>query len=181
MKEILRLRRDETALLIVDVQEKLVPAMFEAERVVRQVTLLARAARQLQLPIALTEQNPSKLGGTIPMIADVLGKTQLLEKMRFSAASPETVAALQNRKAVILCGLETHICVLQTALDLRAQGLDVFVPANAVSSRYESDKTVGIARLGANGCVLGSTEMFIYELLEAAGTDEFRALLPHLK
>ena len=183
MTPISRLRRDDAVLLIVDVQEKLVPAMFEAERVVRGVSLLARAAKQLDIPIVVTEQNPSRLGATVEPVNRVLDSYTPIPKMRFSACVEETTAQLRatNRKSVILCGLETHVCVMQSALDLIENDFNVWLPQDAVSSRYESDKRVGLERMKSAGAVAASVEMLIYELLGEAGTDDFRALLPFIK
>lgn len=180
-REILRLRRAQAALFCIDVQEKLVPAMFEAERLVRQCALLVKTARQLQIPIFAVEQNPEKLGPTVPALE--LNEIAPVGKMLFSGAVPEIIGALEasGRRSVVLCGVEAHVCLLQTALDLRARGYEVFVVSNAVSSRYESDKNAGLARLAATGCVLGSAEMFIFELLETADCAEFRALRADLK
>jgi nicotinamidase-related amidase len=181
LPEIPRLRRAEAALLCIDVQEKLVPAMFESERVVRYCSLLIKAARQLQMPVFACEQNPEKLGTTMPALE--LGETTPTSKMRFSGATPETLAQIEGsgRRSIVLCGLETHVCVLQTALDLRARGYAVFVVNNAVSSRYQSDKTAALARMASAGCILGSVEMFVFELLETADSADFRALRADLK
>ena len=178
-----RLRRDETLLLLVDVQERLLPAMFEAERIVRHVSLLARTARLLQLPVVVTEQNPSRLGATVAPIARVLEEFQPIPKMAFSACVPETLTALRDsgRRSVVLCGLETHVCITQTALDLVENGFTVFLPQDAVSSRYESDKRAGLERIKGAGVVPASTEMLVYELLGEAGSGEFKALLPYVK
>jgi len=183
MTSISRLRRDDAILLVVDVQQKLVPAMFKAERVVRGVSLLARTANLLDIPTVVTEQNPSRLGATVEPIVRVLDSYTPISKMRFSACVEETTAQLRatGRKSVILCGLETHVCVLQSALDLVENGFAVWLPQDAISSRYESDKRVGIERMKSAGAVPASIEMLIFELLGEAGTDEFRALLPFIK
>ena len=178
-----RLRREDTTLLIVDVQERLLPAMFEAERVLRNCALLARAARRLELPVVVTEQYPEKLGLTVALLAEALGKIAPISKMLFSACTENTLSALRDsgRSTVLLCGLETHVCVLQSALDLIENGFTVFVPGNAVSSRYESDKIAGLERMRHAGVIPSSTESAIFELLRQAGTPEFKALLPLLK
>ncbi len=183
MTSLSRLRRDDAVLLVVDVQEKLAPAMFEAERVVRGASLLARVAKLLDFPIVVTEQNPDRLGATVEPLHRVLDSYTPISKMRFSACVEETTNQLcaTNRKSVILCGLETHVCVLQSALDLVENGFTVWLPQDAVSSRYESDKRVGIERIKSCGAVAASVEMLIYELLGEAGTDEFRTLLPFIK
>ncbi len=178
-----RLRRDETVLIVVDVQQKLVPAMFEAERVVRNVALLARAAKLLQIPTIVTEQNPQKLGETVESLHRVLDVFAPIPKMCFSACVEETMQQLRatNRSNVVLCGLETHVCILQSALDLLENGWTVWLPQDATSSRYENDKRAGIERMKSAGAISTSVESATYEMLGEAGTDEFRALLPFLK
>lgn len=183
MTSISRLRRDDAVLLVVDVQEKLVPAMFEAERIVRGVSLLAQTAKLLDTPVVVTEQNPERLGATVEPVRRVLDSPAPIAKMRFSACVEETMTQLRatGRKSVVLCGLEAHVCVTQTALDLIEDGFTVWLPQDAVSSRYESDKRAGIERMKSAGVVAASIEMLVFELLGEAGTAEFRALLPHLK
>ena len=178
-----RLTRDDALFLFVDIQERLLPAMFEAERALRRCTLLARAAAQLDIPTLVTEQNPAKLGATVEALAQVLGEYSPSEKMRFSACTENLLEELKSsgRKSVVLCGLETHVCITQTALDLRESGLQVFLPHDAVSSRYESDKKAGLARLNSIGAIPCCTEMIVFELLREAGTPDFKAMLAHLK
>lgn len=178
-----RLTRDNALFLFVDIQERLLPAMFEAERVQRRTILLARAATQMRIPTLITEQNPSKLGATVEALAQVLGEYSPREKMLFSACTPDVLEEIQNsgRNSVVLCGLETHVCITQTALDLRESGCEVFLPHDAISSRYQSDKKAGLARLSGIGVIPCSTEMVIFELLREAGTPNFKAMLPHIK
>lgn len=180
-REILRLRRDQAALFCIDLQERLIPTMFESERLVRRCALLVKAARQLEIPIFAVEQNPSRLGATVPAIG--LGDIAPVGKMLFSGAVPQIVEALEagGRRSIVLCGVESHVCLLQTALDLRERGYEVFVVTDAVSSRYESDKKAGLERLASIGCLLGTSEMFIFEMLGTADSADFRALLPDLK
>jgi len=180
-REIPRLRRDQAALLCVDIQERLVPAMFEAERLVRHCALMVKAARQLEIPVFAVEHVPAKLGSTLAAVG--LGETVPVAKTLFSGAVPQIMTALREsgKRSIVLCGVETHVCLLQTALDLRSQGFSVYIVTNAVSSRYESDKHAGLARLGTAGCVLGSVEMFLFELIEDAASPHFKALLPDLK
>lgn len=180
-REIPRLRRDQAALFCVDLQERLIPAMFESERLVRHCALLVRSAKRLGFPVFAVEHNPTKLGATVPAIG--LEEIKPVPKMLFSGAVPEVMTALRQsgRRSVILCGVESHVCLLQTALDLRAQGFAVFVVTNAISSRYESDKNAGLARMASAGCVLGSSEMFLFEILETADSPDFRAMLAEFK
>jgi nicotinamidase-related amidase len=180
-----RLRREKALLLLVDVQERLLPAMFEAERVSRYCALLLRTARQMQIPVVATEQYPEKLGPTVAPLRELLDATAH-SKMQFSACTPDVQRQLSThmaagRGSVVLCGLETHVCVLQSALDLREAGFEVFVPQDAVSSRYENDKNVALSRLHSLGVTPCSTEMLVFELLREAGTPEFKALLPFIK
>jgi nicotinamidase-related amidase len=180
---IARLRREDALLLVVDVQERLLPAMFEAERLARQCALLARTAQQLAIPVVATEQYPEKLGATIAPLAELLHDCMPISKMLFSACTPQVMSTLQEsgRHSIVLCGLETHVCVMQTALDLVENGFQVFVPQDAVSSRYESDKRIGLERIKSVGAIPCSTEMVVFELLREAGTPNFKALLPFIK
>ena len=181
-----RLRRADAVLLIVDVQERLLPAMRHPERVERGCVLLARTFTTLALPVLATEQNPTRLGSTVNKVAEALeGNTEFapVAKMRFSALVPPIVDALTaaQRQRVVLCGLEAHVCVLQTALDLREAGYEVFLARDAVSSRFEDDAQAAFARMAAAGVVMGSAEMLVFELLESADAPEFKPLLPYVK
>jgi isochorismate hydrolase len=178
-----RLRRDDTVLLIVDVQERLVPAMHESQNYVERCTLLARAAGQLQLPVVVTEQNPERLGSTLPVFTEVLGQLAPVSKLRFSACTPETWETLRatGRGSVLICGAEAHVCILQTVLDLLEQDFTVFVAHDAIASRRDTDKQIGFERMKAAGAIGTTTESAIFELLGEAGTPKFKALLPYLK
>lgn len=177
-----RLRRAETLLLVVDVQERLIQAMSEGETVIKNSALLARAARQLQSPIIATEQYPAKLGVTVPEIAEHLTEAPY-PKMLFSACTDEVRGALHatGRRTALLCGIEAHVCLLQSALDLIEDGFTVFVARDAISSRTLANKEVGWQRLMAAGALPTSTESAIFELLREAGTSDFKALLPWIK
>lgn len=174
-----RLNRTDCTLLIVDVQARLLPAMAEAEHVERNISLLARMARHLDIPILVTEQNPQKLGSTAPSIAEALGSFESHAKMRFTAYD-----AIKNdltRTQVLLCGLEAHICVAQTALDLLNAGKTVFSLYDAISSRQPYNHQIGWERMTKAGAIPSSTESALYELVGEAGTDDFRALLSLVK
>ena len=177
-----RLTRENALLFICDAQTRLLPAIFEAQRVERNIAMLATLARRLDLPVVVSEQNPSKIGGTADAIARALGEFEPIEKMRFSAW-PDAQTALENcgRKTVLLCGLESHICVAQTALDLLDFGYTVFAAYDAISSRREDNRNVGWQRMMGAGAVAASTEAAIYELLGEAGTPDFRAMLDLVK
>ena len=180
---VIRLCRDDAVLLIVDVQERLLPAMFEAERIARHCAALATTATRLELPIIVTEQNPARLGATIAPIAAAAGATVPLDKMLFSACTEAAWEALAktNRSTVLLCGLEAHVCVMQSALDLIERGFTVFVVHDAIASRQDSNRKIGWDRMMRAGALPTSTESAIFELLGEAGTDDFRALLSLIK
>ena len=156
--------------------------MHEAASVERNLLILAQLARRLELPVVVSEQNPAKLGGTISGIAAALGEFEAVEKLRFSAW-PDAQNAIEatERKTVVLCGLEAHICVSQTALDLIDNGYAVFAVGDAIAARTQSNFQVGWQRMTRAGVVASSTEAALYELLERAGTDDFRALLALIK
>lgn len=178
-----RLHREATALMVIDVQERLMPAIREAAQVEAGCVRLVHAARQLALPVIVTEQYPEKLGRTLPSIMEIAPAVEPMSKLLFSACTAEVLTALQatGRSTVLLCGVETHVCVLQTALDLIAQGYTVFVAGDAVSSRREVDKRLGWERMVRAGAWPTSVESAIFELLREAGTADFKALLPFLK
>ncbi len=180
-----RLRREEAALFVVDVQEKLMPFIFERERVLRNSALVIEAAKVLGLPIIVTEQYPKGLGATLPEIQQALGTFyQPIEKLTFSGCgvqpAREAVQAT-GRTQWLIIGIETHVCVVQTVLDILEMGWEVYVAADAVSSRAESNYRIGIERMRDAGAVITGAEMAIYEMLREAGTEEFRAILKLVK
>lgn len=156
--------------------------MWEAERLERNLKMLAALARRLEIPVVVSEQNPTKIGGTVASIAAQLGEFSPVEKMCFSAW-PDARVAIENteRKTVLLCGLESHICVSQTALDLLDNGYTVFAAYDAISARQSQNRQVGWERMKGAGALPSSTEAAIYEWLGEAGTDDFRALLQMVK
>ncbi len=174
-----RLQADACALLIVDVQTRLLPEMWEAQRIERNIGMLARMARRLAIPVVVSEQNPDKLGHTVASLADAIGEFTALAKMKFSAF--EAVEAQLERPQVLLCGLEAHICVSQTALDLLDAGKTVFAVYDAISSRQDWNRAVGWQRMMGAGALPTSTEAALYELVGEAGNDDFRALLALVK
>ena len=178
-----RLRRADTLLLIVDVQEKLMPVIHQAERVEANCAVLAKAARELRLPMVVTEQYPEKLGATAGSVREAAGFPTAIGKLRFSACTEQTLAAIESsgRKTVLLCGVEAHVCVLQTALDLRERGYQVFAARDALSSRTPENAQIGWERMQSAGVLPTSTESALFELLEEAGTPDFKAILPLIK
>jgi nicotinamidase-related amidase len=180
----LRLRRARAGLVVVDVQERLLPAIFEKERVVQNSVRLIQGAAILHLPIFATEQYRKGLGATVPEVAGAIAGFAPWEKLAFSACGADGfVSALRKQKVseVILCGIEAHVCVTQTCLDLLEKGFRVFVVADAVSSRTAENYRLGLDRMSAAGAVIVSTEMVLFELLERAGTAEFKEVLRLVK
>jgi len=176
----------ECALIVVDIQEKLLPPIFNKEAMVRNSQLLIRLAKILSIPTMVTTQYSKGLGGTVPEIASLLAEVKAIDKMEFGCFSSDefrsSVKKLPgNRNTVLLCGTEAHICVTQTALGALNDGYLVHVASDAVGSRSESNWKIGLDRMRAAGAVISSTEMMMYELLRCSGTQQFKELLPFIK
>jgi nicotinamidase-related amidase len=170
------LARDRAALVVVDVQEAFRPAVEAFEDTAGRVAVLVRGARELGIPVHVTEQYPKGLGRTVPEVADALGDdADPVEKTVFSACRAEGFD-LDGRDQAIVCGIETHVCVSQTVHDLLDQGVQVHVPVDAVSSRTGSDKRVGLDKMERACALPSSVETALLELVGAAGTDEFKAI-----
>jgi nicotinamidase-related amidase len=179
-----RLATTDVVLIVVDMQEKLLKAIHQAERAVTGARLLLRAAEILPFPALLTTQYFKGLGPIHTEISGLGGTDAPIDKMTFSCLrSPEFGAALAatGRNTLLICGVETHICVLQTALDALAAGHAVHVVSDATSSRDPRNVELGLRRMERAGAVISSTEMAIYELLGASGTQAFKSLLPYFK
>lgn len=166
------LRREDAALVVVDVQDGFRPyASFAG--VAQSCAKLLAAARILGVPALVSEQYPKGLGQSAPELG--LEDEKKIEKTVFSAARADGFG-LDARTQAIVCGIETHVCVSQTVHDLLAQGVEVHVPADAVGSRHELDYERGLERLERAGAVVGTVEAALFELLERAGTPEFKAV-----
>ena len=180
------LEPEQCALIVVDVQEKLLPPIWEKERLVKNVQLLIRLAGILKIPSIITTQYAKGLGNTVPEVASMLPDSPSIDKLMFSCFGSDAFCALLKRlpgqrTTALLCGMETHICVMQTALGALREGYLVHVASDAVSSRAEFNWRMGLDRMRAAGAILSSTEMMIYELLRSSGAPAFRELLPYLK
>lgn len=177
---------EQCALIVVDIQEKLLPPIWEKERLVRNSQLLIRLAGILKIPALVTTQYMKGLGNTVPEVAALLPDTPSIDKLMFSCFGSDVFCSLLKRlpgqrTTVLLCGMETHICVMQTALGALREGYLVHVASDAVSSRSELNWRIGLERMRAAGAILSSTEMMIYELLRSSGAPAFKELLPYLK
>ena len=178
------LRREDAVLLIVDVQDRLHAEGIRREQVAANVVRLAEAAKVLKLPVVVTEHAAKAFGPTLEPVRAALAAYEPLHKMVFSCfGSEEFRARLESlgRRQVVIAGYETHVCACQTALDAVAAGYSVHLVRDATSCRSEEDYAVGIEKMSAAGVIPASTETVIFELLQRAGTDEFRALLPIIK
>jgi len=167
----------DTGLLVVDVQEKLVPAIARHERVVWNVRRLIDGARILGLPVVATEQYPAGLGCTVPELAERLG--EIPSKLSFSCGGcPQIFHELRDRgiHKLLVCGVEAHVCVQQTVLDLLADGWRVYVAVDAVGSRFEIDLSTALARMDSAGATLTTTEAALFEWCQVAGTPEFKQI-----
>lgn len=178
----MRLQRDNAVLVVIDVQEKLMPAIDRQEDVLRNVDRLVRGCHVLGVPAILTEQYAKGLGATVPPIRTAFEETggyRPIEKACFSARGCEAFAtqlAALERTQVLIAGVEAHVCVYQTVLDLLAGGLEVTLIADAVSSRTAENKELALRRLVSEGVKLSSTEMALFELAKVSGTAEFKAI-----
>lgn len=189
MQELARcpLEAQDCALVVVDIQEKLLPPIHEKERMVRNSQLLLRLAAILHIPVLATTQYAKGLGAIVPEIASLLpAGTAPLDKLEFGCFANDgfcaAVKALPGqRNTLLVCGMESHICVMQTALGALRAGYLVHVAADAVSSRSELNWKIGLKRMKTAGALISSTEMIIYELLRASGTPAFKEMLKHLK
>jgi nicotinamidase-related amidase len=172
------MRAVDTALLVIDVQERLTPAIEQASRVIWNCRRLLDGARVLGIHAVVTEQNPEKLGGTVAELS-ASHRGLIAAKMAFSAGDcGEIFAAWRDAgvERVLVCGIETHVCVAQTALDLMAAGYQTVVAADAVGSRATYDHETALRRLEASGAVVTTTEAALFEWCERAGTPEFRQI-----
>jgi nicotinamidase-related amidase len=175
-----RLERDRAALVVVDVQEGFRPVIDGFEDVARRTAALVQGARVLGLPVVVSEQYPKGLGPTVPEVAEHLDGVERVSKTVFSAPQADGFS-LGGRDQAIVCGIETHICVMQSVLDLVEQGVHVEVAADAVSSRTAVDREVGLERMREAGARLTTAETALFELLGRAGTDEFKAVQKAVK
>ena len=177
-----RLHRADSFLIVIDVQQKLMPVIDAREAVERNIEKLVRGSRVVDIPAILTEQYVKGLGPTVPIIRAAFEETsgyEPIEKTCFSAyGCAEFVMATRNlhRKQAIVAGIEAHVCVYQTVGDLLENGYDVTVVADAVSSRTPANKDIAIRRMISDGARLSSTEMVLFELTVTSGTDEFREI-----
>lgn len=170
-------------LLVVDVQERLLPAMSQGEETLSACTFLCTVAALCAVPVIISEQYPKGLGATVPTVLEACLKPVIIPKTAFSAvAEPRILDRLrkkrsdQNRSQIVICGMEAHVCVLQSALDLKAHGFEVFVVADAITSRQIGSRDVALSRLAHGGVVPVTSEMVAFEWVGDARARPFKAV-----
>ncbi len=181
-----RILREEAVLVVVDVQDALMKKMNPevGEKVIRNIRTLLAFAQRLAIPVLVTEQYPKGLGRTVSEIKTELGSILPIEKVSFSCCGVEPFNAKLNqtgRKQVILAGIETHVCILQTADDLLQAGREVYAVADAICSQRKLDWEVGLRWMEKRGAMISTTEIIAFQLLKEAGTEEFKVLSKSLK
>lgn len=178
------IRAKDSVLVVIDMQERLVPAMLAPARTLKNTRLLIEAAGEVEVPVLLTEQYPEGLGHTVPELTNVSVQYPVFAKLHFSCMEDAAFAAAlraTGRSQVVLAGMEAHICVVQTAASLLEQGFDVFVASDATASRSAESEKACLDRLSAAGVGIVTSEMVVFEWLAKAGTAAFKKMLPKIK
>ena len=180
-----QLNLEDSLVLIIDVQEKLLNAVFNKEQVEKKSAIVAEAAKILGIPVVVTEQYPKGLGNTIPAVKDALAEdTEIFEKTAFSALNNEEILEVikkHNKKQILIFGIETHICVSQTTAALRELGYEVSVIKDACGSRAEEEYLAGLERMKDNGAYIITTEIALFEWLKGAKHPNFKAVQALIK
>lgn len=176
----MRIEAKDAVAVVVDYQERLMPVMYEKEKLLKNTAILLKGLKELDIPIVVTQQYTKGLGPTVKEIEDVLGEYEPLEKITFS--SFDTVKeSIQGKKFVIVCGIEAHICVLQTLIDLKENGYVPVLVEDCLSSRTLHNKQIALERAKQEGVILTTYESILFELLEKAGTDTFKKIQALIK
>jgi nicotinamidase-related amidase len=173
------IERDKSCLLVVDVQEKLAPAVSDPADVIRNAGILMRAGARLGVPLVVSEQYPQGLGATVPELRALAPESARVAKLSFSCADDPALRQRikeAQRSLIVIVGMEAHVCVLQSALGLQQAGYKTVVVADAISSRAPANRDAALQRLRENGVEVATTEMVLFEWLGQAGTPEFKEL-----
>lgn len=175
----MRIELTRSAGLVIDIQEKLFPHMAQNEALLRRTSILLEGLRVLNIPLIVTEQYPKGLGPTIQPLTRLLKDEQVHEKISFSCCGdPAVMDQIQalDRDILIICGIEAHVCVLQTVVDLLEQGYRPVVVEDCISSRYPADLRVAVERMRSEGAIISTSESILFELARVAGTEQFKAI-----
>lgn len=176
--------KEDALLLLVDIQKSMLSPCIDAEKIQRHASVLIDIAQILGLPIIFTEQNSLKLGKFLPELTGKVSDPLVLSKLEFGCFENRAIhdaIEKSGRKTIIICGIETHICIFQTGVQGLQLGYRIHIVGDAVSSPAQSNRETSLRRLERSGAVVSSTEMVIFELLRRAGTPEFRQMLPIIK
>lgn len=175
---------DKSFLLVIDMQAKLLPAMKDADTVKANTLRLIKAANMMNVPVLVSEHCANKIGPTIADIVELVDQDCILQKVHFSVIDePDCKRSMANlgRSQALVCGIETHVCVLQTCLGLIRDGYQSFMACDAAGSRKNQDRDMGVSRMRQNGVEIVTTEMVIFEWLKRADTDTFKQMLPVIR
>lgn len=177
------LTAEESVLMVIDIQERLVPAMPDGQKVIQNTNTLITVSTKLDIPVVVTEQYPKGLKKTVPEICSNIEGTPFYEKITFSGCTNEVDTTLENfgKKKIIITGMETHVCVFQTVRDLLSQGYQVFIVGDAVCSRTRENYLNGLSLMKEMGAVITNTETVFFDLLKQAGTPLFKELSKLIK
>ena len=171
----MRIEREQAAAIVVDYQGKLVPVMYEHEELLRRSKILLEGLKILEVPMYITQQYTKGLGMSVDEIMEAAGTTEYIDKIAFTAYD-SVKWKLRGKKFVIVCGIEAHICVLQTVIDLKAAGYVPVLVSDCIASRKEADKQVALERARQEGAIVTTYESLLFELLKVAGTDTSKAI-----
>ncbi|MFP4331189.1 MAG: hydrolase [Spirochaetaceae bacterium] len=178
----MRIPEERTTVVVIDVQEKLVPVMSEKERLIERISRFVRGAGILGLPLVMTEQYPRGLGATVAEVGDAFreaGGTRIVEKKAFSCCDEPgfmRVIEGEGRRFVVLLGIESHVCMLQTTMDLLAAGYQPVVPVDTTSSRFPEDRQTAFERMRDEGAIITTSESLLFELTRVTGTPRFKEI-----
>jgi nicotinamidase-related amidase len=180
----MRIKRENTVAVVVDVQAKLFPLIYDNEKIAGNIANLIKGLKALGIEIIVTEQYSKGLGSTIPQVQKALGEYHHLEKMCFSCYGDDAFAKKlksKGKKNVIICGIESHVCVLQTVIDLLDADYNPVLIEDCVSSRNPNDKKIAVERMRKEGAIVSTFESILFELLVVSGTEEFKAISKIIK
>ena len=175
----MRILKDHTSALIIDIQERLFPFIFENEKLIKNLSILIEGLKALSIPILVTEQYVKGLGPTVAPVAALIEGIKRTEKMCFSCCDEPRIAeaiAIAGKDNIIIAGIESHVCVLQTVIDLKHNGYHPVVVEDCISSRRENDKRIALERMRFEGAIITSCESILFELLRYSGTEQFKAI-----
>lgn len=175
----MRILNESTVGLVIDIQERLLPHIHENKKLIGNVGILLEGLKVLEVPVLITEQYRKGLGATVPEVEEKLLRFNPLEKMTFSCCDDNGFIAelkMTRRKSVIICGIESHVCVLQTTIDLISKGYQAVVVSDCISSRKQNDMFIAIERMRQEGAIITTCESILFELARVSGTEKFKAI-----